>query len=131
MSAQASGVFEVGVEPPPDSTEPSLQVVTSDGSPLTAPRSAWVIWPTFSSRVMAASSSSARALGLRELSIQGRAPAPAPAAEGAATSASMTRRQAPTAPRRMGRSTRRMTVVVRAQARCSGETGSRGRGVLC
>jgi hypothetical protein len=74
-------------------------VVTSDGSPLTAPRSAWVIWPTFSSRVMAASSNSARAFGLRELSIQGRAPAPAaPAAVGDATSATMTRRQAPTAP---------------------------------
>jgi len=110
MSAQASGVFGVGVEPPPDSSDPSLQVVTSVGSPLTAPRSAWVIWPTFSSRVMAASSSSARASGRRELSIQGRAPAPAvPAADGAATSASMTRRQAPSAPRRMGRSTRRMT----------------------
>src|SRR4029450_424936 len=55
LSAQASGVFGVGTEPPPDSTDPSRQVATSDGSPETAPRSAWVICPTFSSRVIRAS----------------------------------------------------------------------------
>ena len=36
MSAQASGVFGVGVELPPDSTDPSRQVVTSVGSSLSA-----------------------------------------------------------------------------------------------
>jgi len=108
MLAHASGVFGVGTDPPPDSSDPSRQVVTSVGSSLTAARSAWVICPTFSSRVMAASSRSARALGLSELSIQGRSPLAAPAADGAAITPT-TSRQVPTAPRRIGRSIRRMT----------------------
>src|SRR5829696_2031955 len=78
MSAHPSGVLSAGVEPPPDSTDPSRQVATSMGSSLTAPRSAWVICPTFSSRVMAASSRSARARGWSERSIHGRAAVPAP-----------------------------------------------------
>ena len=99
MSAHPSGVLSAGVEPPPDSTDPSRQVATRVGSSVTAPRSAWVIWPTFSSRVMAASSRSARAAGLSERSIQGRAAAPAvpaapaPAAEGAATTPTTRSRQ--------------------------------------
>jgi hypothetical protein len=43
MSAQACGVLGDGTEPPPDSIEPSRQVVTSVASFVTAPRSAWVI----------------------------------------------------------------------------------------
>jgi hypothetical protein len=109
MSAQASGVFGVGTEPPPDSSDPSRQVATSDGSPETAPRSAWVICPTFSSRVIRASSRPARVSGLRDRSIQGRWAADDPAAGPAAASVRAIRRQVPRAPRRMGRSTRRMT----------------------
>ena len=60
MSAQASGVFGVGTDPPPDRTLPSFQVRTSDGSPATSPRSAWVIWPTFSSRVIRPTRSATR-----------------------------------------------------------------------
>src|SRR4029453_14313441 len=83
MSAQASGGLGGGTEPPPDSKDPSRQVATSEGSPLTAPRSAWVICPTFSSRVISASSSSARAAGLREASSHGRSGAAGPGAGGA------------------------------------------------
>ena len=54
MSAQAVGVFGVGTEPPPDRTLPSLSVVIFDVSVSTPPRSAWVIWPTFSSSVIRA-----------------------------------------------------------------------------
>ena len=50
----------VGVEPPPDSTEPSLSVAIWLGSPATAPRSACVIWPIFSSSVMRLSRSLTR-----------------------------------------------------------------------
>ena len=124
MSAQASGVLGVGTEPPPDSSDPSRQVVMSDGSAVTAPRSAWVICPTFSSRVIWASSSRALASGRSELSIHGRsgAAAPAPAAEGAATSPITTSTQTPTTPRRMGRSTRHMTAPL-ARARLMGTRG--------
>jgi hypothetical protein len=52
MSAHASGVFGVGTEPPPDSTEPSRLVAISDGSSANAGRSPWVIWPTFSASVI-------------------------------------------------------------------------------
>jgi hypothetical protein len=55
IATHASGVFGVGVEPPPESTEPSLNVATIVASPNgaeRAPRSAWVIWPIFSSSVM-------------------------------------------------------------------------------
>jgi hypothetical protein len=43
ISTHASGVFSGGVEPPPDSTEPSCHSAITDGSSKTAPRSAWVI----------------------------------------------------------------------------------------
>ena len=109
MLAHASGVFGVGTDPPPDSSDPSRQVVTSVGSSLTAARSAWVICPPFSSRVMAASSRSGWVLGLSELSIQGRSPLAAPTADGAAITPTTSSRQVPTVPRRIGRSIRRMT----------------------
>jgi hypothetical protein len=106
MSAHASGVFGVGVEPPPDSSDPSLQVAIRLGSPVTAPRSAWVICPIFSSRVIRASSSSARARGGSEASIHGRAAAAL--ATGAATRVVSRARQMPTAPTRQGRRIPRM-----------------------
>jgi hypothetical protein len=110
MSAQASGVLGVGVEPPPDSSDPSRQVATSVGSAATAPRSGWVICPTFSSRVIAASSRPARAWGPRVRPIKGRGGdgAAGPATEGAAIAPSNNSRQVATATRRMGRSTRRV-----------------------
>ena len=128
MSAHASGVFGVGVDPPPDSTDPSLQVATSVGSPLTAPRSAWVICPTFSSSVIAASSSSARSRAVREASIHGRPPPPAvPATEGAATIPTSNSRQVPRTPSRIGRSTRRMTAPLASHAPSRrGETAQYG-----
>src|SRR5262245_2587778 len=52
MSTHAAGMLFAGVEPPPDSTEPSLSVAIMLGLPATAPRSAWVIWPIFSSSVI-------------------------------------------------------------------------------
>ena len=52
MSAHARGVLGVGTEPPPDRTLPTLQVVTGVASSYSDPRSACVICPTFSSRVM-------------------------------------------------------------------------------
>jgi hypothetical protein len=52
MSTQASGVFGVGVEPPPESTDPSISSAINVGSSATAPRSACVIWPIFSSSVI-------------------------------------------------------------------------------
>ncbi len=60
MSAQASGVFCAGVEPPPESTLPSSYSVISDGSASTSCRSAWAIWPTFSSSVIRPSRSATR-----------------------------------------------------------------------
>jgi hypothetical protein len=128
MSAHASGVFGVGVDPPPDSTDPSLQVATSVGSPLTAPRSAWVICPTFSSSVIAASSSSARSRAFSEASIHGRPPPPAvPATEGAATIPTSSSRQVPRTPSRMGRSTRRINGSSRSRPRSRrGETAQYG-----
>src|SRR5437773_10400315 len=51
MSAHEAGVFGLGTEPPPDSSEPSRYVMMSPPLP-TAPRSAWVIWPTLSARVI-------------------------------------------------------------------------------
>src|SRR5947209_8206784 len=62
MSAHAVGVLGVGTEPPPDSKLPRLSVVIFDVSVSTLPRSACVIWPIFSARVMRPSRSSTRAL---------------------------------------------------------------------
>jgi len=67
MSTQAVGSFGVGTEPPPDNTEPSRSDVIWLGSPVTAPRSACVIWPILSSRVIRRIRSSTRfAIGSRE-----------------------------------------------------------------
>jgi hypothetical protein len=60
MSAHPSGVLLAGTEPPPDSTLPSLHFVTSEGSAVTSPRSAWVIWPIFSARLIRPSRSATR-----------------------------------------------------------------------
>ena len=43
MSAQALGLFSVGVDPPPDRIEPRPYVVIGDASPNTWYRSVWVI----------------------------------------------------------------------------------------
>src|SRR4051795_7788903 len=51
MSAQASGVFGVGVDPPPERSDPSALVVLSDWC-VRSPRSACAIWPILSSSVM-------------------------------------------------------------------------------
>jgi hypothetical protein len=60
MSAQALGVLGVGTEPPPDSTLPRTSLVTfSPLGPMLA-RSAWVICPIFSCRVMRESRSATR-----------------------------------------------------------------------
>ncbi|MFI9589874.1 hypothetical protein [Nonomuraea sp. NPDC052265] len=59
MSAQAAGVLTAGVEPPPDSSEPSTYVAMSPCL-AGAPRSACVIWPTFSASVIRASRSATR-----------------------------------------------------------------------
>jgi hypothetical protein len=60
MSTQAAGVFTGGVDPPPDSTDPTCHCATSVGSSKTAPRSVWVIWPIFSASVMRPSRSETR-----------------------------------------------------------------------
>ncbi len=60
MSAHASGVFGVGTEPPPDSTLPSMSLVTFSPFGPTFWRSAWVIWPIFSCSVMRDSRSATR-----------------------------------------------------------------------
>src|SRR3954447_9975076 len=52
MSAQPAGVLFFGVEPPPDSREPRKRLVIWAWSASTPPRSACVIWPTFSGRVI-------------------------------------------------------------------------------
>ena len=57
MSAQAVGVFSVGVDPPPDRMLPRFQVVIRVASTFTLPRSVCVIWPTFSAKVIRASRS--------------------------------------------------------------------------
>src|SRR4051794_26730612 len=50
MSAQPVAVLGEGAEPPPDSTDPIRNCVIC--ALLTDPRSAWVIWPSFSSSVI-------------------------------------------------------------------------------
>src|SRR6266508_93066 len=60
ISAQAAAVLGVGAEPPPDSSEPRRYVARSDCG-LSALRSAWVIWPTLSSRDIRESRSLTRA----------------------------------------------------------------------
>src|SRR3954447_6167803 len=61
MSAHALGVLPGGVDPPPDSRLPSFQSVIRVVSSVTAARSAWVIWPIFSSSVIRPSRSFTRA----------------------------------------------------------------------
>ena len=61
MSAQAAGVLGVGTEPPPESTLPRLSVVIFVVSVSIDARSACVIWPIFSARVMRDSRSATRA----------------------------------------------------------------------
>jgi hypothetical protein len=58
MSAQPAGVFDAGAEPPPDSTEPIRYRVSSAG--VIEARSAWVIWPILSSRLIRPSRSVTR-----------------------------------------------------------------------
>jgi hypothetical protein len=60
MSAHPVGVFGVGTEPPPDSTDPSFNDVIRVGLASTLARSACVIWPTFSSNVIRPSRSCTR-----------------------------------------------------------------------
>src|SRR6266508_6157618 len=48
MLAQEVALLGDGAEPPPLSTEPIRKVARSDWG-CSAPRSAWVIWPIFSS----------------------------------------------------------------------------------
>src|SRR3954453_21475381 len=50
MLAQDVAVFGLGAEHPPESTEPSRNWVIC--ALVTEPRSAWVIWPSFSSRLI-------------------------------------------------------------------------------
>ncbi len=52
MSANASGVFGVGTDPPPERMDPKPYCVISVGSALTKRRSVCVIWPTFSASVI-------------------------------------------------------------------------------
>ena len=66
MRSQSAGVetfFSHGHPPPPLSTEPMRYFLTSAGVMLLIP--AWMICPTFASRVMADSSSSMRASRFR------------------------------------------------------------------
>src|SRR5829696_364933 len=59
MSAQPVAVFGAGADPPPDSSDPRPYAAMS-AVVVTAPRSAWVIWPIFSSRVIRPSRSVTR-----------------------------------------------------------------------
>src|SRR5882757_6543420 len=58
MFAQDVALLGEGAEPPPDSSEPSPYAGMS--AVVTDARSAWVIWPIFSSRVIRESRSSTR-----------------------------------------------------------------------
>ena len=58
MFAHEVALLGLGAEPPPDSSEPSRNVVMS--ALLTAPRSACVIWPSFSFRLIRDSRSATR-----------------------------------------------------------------------
>src|SRR4029453_13398263 len=58
MFAQDVALLGEGAEPPPESSEPRRNWVIC--AFVTAPRSAWVIWPRFSSRLMGDSRSAAR-----------------------------------------------------------------------
>jgi hypothetical protein len=60
MSSHAAGSLTGGVEPPPDSTDPTCHSAINDGSSKTADRSVWVICPTFSSSVIRRSRSATR-----------------------------------------------------------------------
>src|SRR5262249_40767179 len=64
MSAHPAGVFGLGAEPPPESTEPSRNVGMSEV--VTGPRPPWVIWPTLSSSVIRGSRSLTRSAGLSD-----------------------------------------------------------------
>src|SRR3954449_8634526 len=66
IAAQAAGVLGVGVEPPPDNTDPRFHWAITVGSGATAARSAWVICPIFSASVMRPSrSATRRSIGTR------------------------------------------------------------------
>ena len=67
---QASGVLGTGAPSPPLSTEPRRRSVTSVEA--TDRFSSWVIWPIFSSIVIAARSAAARAVGAWAASCQSR-----------------------------------------------------------
>src|SRR3954468_10677350 len=71
MSAHAVAVFGVGTDPPPERRLPRLRLVICDVSLSTAARSACVIWPTFSSRVIRPSRSVTRCLTGSEASSYG------------------------------------------------------------
>src|SRR5665647_3362729 len=71
MSAQAVGVFWLGVDPPPDRMLPRFQVVMGVASAYTWPRSVCVIWPTFSASVIRASRSATRLVTGRLASLYG------------------------------------------------------------
>src|SRR5688500_10522125 len=58
MLAQDVALFGDGAEPPPDSSEPSRNWVIC--ALVTEARSAWVIWPIFSSRLIRGSRSATR-----------------------------------------------------------------------
>src|SRR4051794_22244128 len=89
MFAHARGRLGDGTEPPPDSRLPRWSVVILEVSASTEARSAWVIWPIFSSRVMRRSRSATRCPIGREASryaglpAECAAPAAAVATDGA------------------------------------------------
>src|SRR3954451_12755664 len=70
MSAHDEGVLGAGTDPPPLSSEPRKYVPMSDGRVI-AWRSACVIWPTFSARVIRDNRSFTRSARLRDESRYG------------------------------------------------------------
>src|SRR3954447_3075549 len=60
MFAQARGRLGDGTDPPPDSRLPRWSLVIFEVSASTEARSAWVIWPIFSSSVIRLSRSETR-----------------------------------------------------------------------
>src|SRR6266511_3534085 len=75
MFAQEVALLGDGAEPPPDSSEPRRNCVIC--ALVTASRSAWVIWPSFSSRLIRDSRSFTRVATGRLGSWYGRTAAPA------------------------------------------------------
>src|SRR3954451_17242305 len=88
MFAQARGRLGDGTDPPPDSRLPRWSLVIFEVSASTEARSAWVIWPIFSSSVIRRSRSATRCPIGREasryagLAVEGAAPPAAVAADG-------------------------------------------------